>query len=184
MRTNYRGTMRRDEFGSRIDRHHSALLAYGVPFASILAGSLLPFLVIASAVPLVPPIGFMMLVGWRLVRPGIMPVWAGFALGLWDDLFSGFPFGSATLLWSMAMLAIEALEARFPWHGFIQDWITAGLILSAYLLIATLLSGGRSSLPMLLAIVPQLLLSLMLFPIVSRMVARLDRLRLTRFRKF
>jgi len=34
------------------------------------------------------------------------------------------------------------------------------------------------------AILPQLLLSVLLFPIVSRMIARLDRLRLMRFRKF
>lgn len=184
MRTAYRGSVRRDEFGSRINRRHSSVLAYGIPVISILLGSLLPILFVASAVPLVPPMGLMILLGWRLVRPGIIPVWAGFPLGIWDDLFSGFPFGSAILLWSMALLGIEALEARFPWHGFVQDWMTAGLILSVYLLVATLLSGGHGSFPMLLALIPQLLLSLMLFPIISRMIARLDRLRLTRFQEF
>ena len=184
MRTAYRGAVRRDEFGSRINRRHSSMLAYGIPVLSILIGSILPILFVASAVPLLPPMGLMILLGWRLVRPGIIPVWAGFPLGMWDDLFSGYPFGSAILLWSMALLAIEALEARFPWHGFVQDWLTAGLILGAYLLVATLLSGGHGSFPMLLALVPQLLLSLMLFPIISRMIARLDRLRLTRFREF
>ncbi len=184
MRTAYRGSVRKDEFGSRINRRHSSMLAYGIPVISILLGSLLPILFVASAVPLVPPMGMMILLGWRLVRPGIIPVWAGFPLGIWDDLFSGFPFGSAVLLWSMALLGIEALEARFPWHGFFQDWLTAGLILSTYLLVATLLSGGHGSFPMLLALIPQLLLSLMLFPIISRMIARLDRLRLTRFQEF
>ncbi|MGB3378740.1 MAG: rod shape-determining protein MreD [Allopontixanthobacter sediminis] len=184
MRTAYRGAVRRDEFGSRIDRRHSSLLAYGIPLASILLGSVLPMLFIASAVPLVPPMGFMVLIGWRLIRPGIIPIWAGFPLGIWDDLFSGFPFGSAILLWSMTLVAIEALEARFPWHGFVQDWLTAALIIIVYLLVATLLSGAHGSFPMLLALVPQLLLSVLLFPIISRMIARLDRLRLTRFRKF
>lgn len=184
MRTNYRGAARRDEFGSRINRRHSGVLAYSVPYLSILLASLLPNFFIASAVPLIPPMGLMMLIGWRLVRPGIMPVWAGFPLGMWDDLFSGFPFGSAILLWSMTMVAIEALEARFPWHGFVQDWLIAGFILTTYLLVATLLSGGHGSFPMLLAIVPQLLLSLLLFPIISLMIARLDRIRLTRFQEF
>jgi rod shape-determining protein MreD len=184
MRTNYRGTARRDEFGSRIDRRHSGMLAIGIPPLSILLASLLPILFVASAVPLIPPLGLMMLIGWRLVRPGIMPVWAGFPLGLWSDLFSGYPFGSAILLWSMAMLAIEALEARFPWRGFVQDWLTATLILSSYLLFAAVLSGAVVSVPLLQAILPQLLLSVLLFPIVSRMIARLDRLRLMRFRKF
>lgn len=184
MRAAPRGALRRDQFGSRINRRHSAFLAYGIPVASILLGSMLPILFIATAVPLVPPMGFMLLIGWRLVRPGVIPVWAGFPLGMWDDLFSGFPFGSAILLWSMALIAIEAFEARFPWHGFVQDWLIAALIIVAYLLIATLLSGAHGSYPMLLALVPQLLLSVLLFPIISRMVARLDRLRLTRFRKF
>lgn len=184
MRTTHRGTVRRDEFGSRINRRHSPMLAYGIPVASIMLGSILPVLIVASAVPLVPPTGFMILLGWRLVRPGIIPVWAGFPLGLWDDLFSGFPFGSAILLWSLALLAMDMIESRLPWHGFIQDWMTGGLILCAYLLVATLLSGGHGSFPMLLALVPQILLCLLLFPIISRMIARLDRLRLTRFQEF
>lgn len=183
MRAAHRGALRRDQFGSRINRRHSAILAYGIPVASIMLGSIVPILFIASAVPLVPPMGFMFLLGWRLVRPGVVPIWAGFPLGIWDDLFSGFPFGSAILLWSMALVAIEAFEARFPWHGFIQDWLIAAFIITVYLLVATLLSGAHGSFPMLLALVPQLLLSVLLFPIVSRMVARFDRLRLTRFRK-
>ena len=44
------------------------------------------------------------------------------------------------------------------------------------------LSGGEFDLPMLLAILPQIILSIALFPLISRLVARLDRLRLTRFR--
>ncbi len=184
MRTEYRGSARRDEFGSRINRRHSSVVAYSIPYISILLASLVPMFFVASAVPLIPPMGLMMLIGWRLVRPGIMPVWVGFPLGMWDDLFSGFPFGSAILLWSMTMLAIEALEARFPWHNFVQDWVTAGLLLTTYLLIATLLSGGHGSFPMLQAIVPQLLLSLLLFPMIARMIALLDRMRLTRFREY
>ncbi len=182
MKTEYRGTARRDEYGSRINRQHSPLLAYGIPYASILLGSFLPTLVIASAVPLVPPLGLMLLVGWRLARPGILPVWAGFPLGMFDDLFSGFPFGSAILLWSMAMIAIEAIEARFPWRGFLQDWLTAAVILAAYMFVSTIMSGGKVGGAMIAAFTPQLLLSLLLFPIITRIVARLDRLRLMRVR--
>lgn len=183
MRTKYRGSARRDQYGSRLNRQHSTILAYGIPIFSILAASLIPTFFVASAVPLIPPLGLIVLVGWRLVRPGIIPVWAGFPLGLWDDLFSGYPLGSAIFLWSMALLAIDALEARFPWHGFMQDWLTATLVLSIYLPIAAFLSIGHVSFPMLQAILPQLLLSVLLYPIISRMIARLDRLRLTRFRE-
>src|SRR3546814_6157237 len=54
-------------------------------------------------------------------------MWSGAVLGAIDDRFSGQPFGSAILLWSLAMLVLEFVEARFPWRGFWQDWLTAGL---------------------------------------------------------
>ena len=52
-------------------------------------GSMLTALPLVSGLPLVPPFGFLMLLAWRFVRPGLLPVWAGLPLGLWDDLFSG-----------------------------------------------------------------------------------------------
>ena len=38
---------------------------------------------------------------------------------MFDDLFSGQPMGSAMLLWSVAMIALEAIEQRFPWRGYL-----------------------------------------------------------------
>ncbi len=173
---------RRDAYGRRINRDHSSALAYSVPWISILLASLIPVFAIASAVPFVPPFGLMMLIAWRLVRPGLLPIWAGFPLGMVDDLFSGQPFGSAIFLWSVVMLAIEVIEARFPWRNFVQDWFIAANILTVYLVLAALLSGGMIGLASLAALGPQLLLSLLLMPIISRMVARLDRFRLLRIR--
>lgn len=173
---------RSDPYGSRINRTHSTLLAHVTPWLSIIIGSLLTQLPIAAAIPMMPPLGFMMLLAWRLVRPGLLPVWAGFPLGAFDDLFSGQPFGSAILLWSLTMLGIELLEFRFPWRGFIQDWLVASLVLSAYLVLAALLSGAGLTWPTLVGLGPQLVLSVLLFPLVARLAAGLDRLRLTRIR--
>lgn len=173
---------RRDPYGSKINRAHSPTLAYAIPWVSVMAGSLLPQLPIASAVPLVPPLGFLMLLSWRFVRPGLLPVWAGFPLGLFDDLFSGQPFGSAIMLWSMTMIGLEILEARFPWRGFYQDWTVAGVVSAWYLVMAALFSGGQVGGTMVAVLVPQLVLTLILIPILSRFTAGLDRYRLTRFR--
>lgn len=173
---------RRDRYGSKINRSHSPALAYAVPWLSVLLGSLLPQLVIASAVPMVPPLGYLMLLSWRLVRPGLLPVWAGFPLGLFDDLFSGQPFGSAILLWSITMLGMEVFEAKFPWRGFFQDWLVAGVVVTGYLLVAALFSGGEIGATMLLVLGPQIVLSLVMIPVVARLVAALDRFRLTRVR--
>lgn len=173
---------RRDPYGSRINRTHSRLLAYATPWLAIMLGSLLAQLPIATAVSIMPPLGFMLLIAWRLVRPGLLPVWTGFPLGAFDDLFSGQPFGSAILLWSLTMLGIELLEFRFPWRGFVQDWLVAAVVVTAYLALAALVSGASPSRYALIALGPQIVLSLLLFPIVARLTAGLDRLRLTRIR--
>lgn len=178
----YAPRARSDAYGRRINRAHSPTIALAVPWLSILAASLLPVFFIASALPLVPPAGFVMLVAWRLVRPGLLPVWAGFPLGLFDDLFSGQPLGSAVLLWSLTMIAIELLDRRIPWRSFPQDWIAATLALLGYLLAAFVLSGATATAPALVALGPQALLSVLLFPAAARLVATLDRLRLTRYR--
>ena len=173
---------RRDRYGSKINRAHSPALAHAVPWVSIMLGSLLPQLPIASAVPLSPPLGFLMLLSWRLVRPGLLPVWAGFPLGAFDDLFSGQPFGCAILLWSLTMLGMELFEAKFPWRGFLQDWLVMSVIAAGYLVTAALFSGGRIGGTMLLVLGPQFVFTVALIPILSRFVAGLDRFRLTRVR--
>lgn len=174
---------RSDAYGSRLNRSHSPLLANVVPWASILIASFLPVFFIAAALPMIPPFGYLMLIGWRLSRPGLLPVWAGIPLGIFDDLYSGQPFGFALLTWSVTMLAIEAMEMRLPWRSFLQDWLVASLLAALYLGSGWILSGATPTLPSLIALVPQIVLTIFVFPIVSRLVARLDLLRLWRWKR-
>lgn len=174
---------RSDAYGSRINRSHSPLLANVLPWMSILLGSLIPFFVIAGALPMVPPLGFLMLIGWRLVRPGLLPVWAGFPLGLFDDLYSGQPFGFAILFWSASLLVIEAIELRWPWRVFWQDWFTASILVIAYLVGGWLLSGATPNFHSLVALLPQLFISILVFPLIARLIAHLDAFRLRRWRR-
>lgn len=178
----YAPRARSDAYGRRINREHSPLIALALPWLTIIVGSILPLFFIATALPLVPPTGYLMLVAWRLVRPGLLPVWAGFPLGLFDDLLSGQPLGSGTLLWSLTMIAIEILDRRVPWRSFLQDWIAAGLSVLGYLLAAFLVSGAQPGAPALVALGPQAILSVLLFPAAARLASALDRLRLTRWR--
>jgi rod shape-determining protein MreD len=174
---------RRDPYGSRINRRESLLLAYGLPWATILLGSLTPWLPIIAPAPVLPPFGFLLMLAWRLLRPGLLPLWAGLPLGLFDDLYSGQPMGSGVLLFSIALIVIELVEIRFPWRNFWLDWLTATGLIVPYLVAAALLSGTELTIVQLRVIAPQLLLSLVLFPIIARVVAMLDRLRLMRVRR-
>ena len=171
---------RRDPFGSRINRTHSPILALGLPWLTVMLGSLTPWLPVIAPAPVLPPFGFMVLLAWRLLRPGLLPLWAGVPLGLFDDLYSGQPMGSAVLLFSLVLLGIELIEYRFPWRGFLLDWGLATAIVAIYLAIAALISGARLTPVQLTVIVPQLLLSIVLYPLVAYLVAQLDRLRLMR----
>ena len=174
---------RRDAFGSKINRDHSRLLAFGVPWLTILLGSLSPLLPIIAPAPVLPPLGYLFMLSWRLLRPGLLPLWAGLPLGLVDDLFSGQPFGSGILLFSLTLIAIELIDIRFPWRGFWQDWLVAAALLAAYLAFAALISGADIGLRQLGALGPQFLLSVIAYPIIARMVSLLDRLRLLRVRR-
>ncbi len=174
---------RRDTYGKKINRDHSPVLVYGIPWLTIMLGSLTPMLPVIASAPVLPPFGLMFLVAWRVLRPGLIPLWAGFPLGLFDDFYSGQPLGSGILLFSCSLIALDLVEMRFPWRNFWQDWLIAVLVLTIYLVIAAVVSGAEPTLVHLRVIIPQLLLSVVTFPIVARMVSVLDRVRLMRVRR-
>lgn len=172
-----------DPFRKRINHAPSPVVAVAVPWVSIAFASLSPTWPLFASSPVMPPLGFLMLLAWRQIRPGLLPVWAGLPLGLIDDLYSGQPLGSAILLWSVAMLVLEAVEARFPWRSFLHEWFVASAMLIPYLLLTALLaklSGGGTPFA---AMLPQALATLLIYPLVGRLVAWLDRARLVQIKK-
>ena len=172
-----------ERYPQQIDRAPSSLLAGGVPWLSVMLASLIPGWAIIASAPIVPPLGLMVLLGWRLLRPGLLPLWAGLPLGLFDDLFSGQPLGSAVLLWSLAMIVLEAVETRFPWRNFLQDWMAAAGLLTAAIFFGTVfanLSGGSTRLSVMF---PQLAVAVLGYPLIARLVALLDRFRLLNVRE-
>lgn len=173
---------RSDPYGSRIERRHSVTVALSLPWISIILASVLPVFVIATALPLVPPLGFVLFLSWRMVRPGLLPLWSGAALGFIDDLFNGQPFGFAIMAWSLTLLVMDIIESWFPWRSFLLDWGTAAVIIALYILLGAVLSGAVLSGPLFAALVPQLVLSTLSFPVAARAVALLDRARLRRWR--
>jgi rod shape-determining protein MreD len=172
-----------DRLRKRINRAPSPILARGVPWASVMLLSMVPFAPLFASAPIVPPLAFMALMAWRMLRPGMLPVWAGAPLGAVDDLYSGQPFGSAVLLWSCAMLIMEIVDVRLRWRGFLQDWALAAALVAGYLILATLISNLTGGHAPLRAILPQIALSLIAHPLITSLVAALDRFRLLPLRK-
>ncbi|MFN3619777.1 rod shape-determining protein MreD [Sphingorhabdus sp.] len=166
------------EYESRFDREQSLLKMLAIPIASVILASMVTTLPVLTAEPLVPPFGLLMFLSWRLMRPGLLPVWSGVPFGLIDDLFSGQPFGSAGLLWSLAMLTVEVIDARAIWRDYLQDWLIAALLITAVLLGGVWIAGMAHAAPDPVIVLPQIILSILLYPLVVRICARLDSWRL------
>jgi rod shape-determining protein MreD len=162
----------------RLNRGPSPVLANGLPWLSTMLASMVTFSPIVASAPVLPPLGFMTLLAWRLLRPTLLPVWAGLPLGLFDDLYSGQPFGSGMVLWSLTMLAMDVIDEKFLWRGFVQDWLTAAALLAAYVVLTATLAGLVTGYPLPVTVGPQVLLTVLLHPVVTRVVALLDRVRL------
>ncbi len=168
-------------FNKRLNRAPSPVLAIGTPWVSVLLFSLAPILPIIASAPVMPPLGFMLLLAWRQVRPGLLPVWAGVPLGAFDDVFSGQPFGSAILLWTLAAILLDLLEARFPFRHFLIDWAVSSVMVCAYLALSLVFANAAGASASIMVIAPQALTSLLLLPLVGRLVSALDRFRLVPF---
>lgn len=166
----------------RINRAPSPAIALAVPWLMVMLGSLSPAWPVIAGSPVLPPVGLMVMIAWLQFRPGIFPAWVGFPLGLFDDLFSGQPFGTAALLWSLTVLILEAQEVRFPWRTYWQDWIVGAALVCANIVLAAAIAGTASATTPATLILPQLALALLAFPFVGRLVALFDRVRLLRVR--
>ncbi|MEZ5744409.1 MAG: rod shape-determining protein MreD [Sphingomonadaceae bacterium] len=143
--------------------------------------SMLAVVVVIASTPLMPPLGFMMFLAWRQLRPGLLPVWAGLPLGMIDDIFSGQPIGSAIFLWSIAAIALDVVEARLPWRNFLTEWLLAAGMLIAYIGGSLALANMAGAATPLWVTVPQIAISILVYPLFGRLVALFDRLRLTPF---
>src|SRR5699024_7185718 len=71
-----------------------------IPVASVMVGSLITIVPLIATFPVLPPLGLMTLLAWRLLRPEWMRIWSPLPFGFFDDLVSGQPLGSAILLWT------------------------------------------------------------------------------------
>ncbi len=158
---------------ARFEEPPPPLIVWLVPIASVMAGSLMTIVPIVATLPIMPPFGLLMLLAWRLRRPDAFRVWAPAPLGLFDDLVSGQPLGSAILFWSLAALAIAVLETRMVWRTFWQDWLIAGLAIAACLslgrFVATPIGAHVDT-----ALVMQMVAAIALYPLAARIVARID----------
>ena len=131
--------------------------------------------------PVLPPLGLLFFLCWQLLRSEMWPVWIGLPLGLWDDLFSGAPIGTAVGLWTLASIAIAYSSQRIYWRGFLHDWAIAALLIAIIQSLAALITHPQADTRLVLGlVVPQIIISALLVPLFMRLTGKFDNFRLKR----
>jgi rod shape-determining protein MreD len=175
---NYRAIAGRPRgYDPRLRRAPSAIETQLVPIVTTLLASMAPLLPQVATAPTMPPWGLLVLLGWRLLDRDIWPVWMALPLGLFDDMFSGQPLGSAMFLWTSAFLIIEVFDRRMIWRDYKEDWTIAAALIAMVLvggLVTARATGGATPL---YVILPQIAISALCFPMIVRFCAAIDRLR-------
>lgn len=161
-------------YRSRLGRQPSKLRINIVPILSVILGSMITTLPIITDFPILPPMGLLVLLAWRLIRPGMWPVWVAFPLGLIDDIFSGQPIGSAAFLWSAAFIFLEIVDRRTPERDYWQDWLIAIFVIVVVIACGMLLIDFKANLPHLDILIPQMLISALSYLFVARIVGAID----------
>lgn len=150
-----------------------------LPIISTILGSMMTLLPIVASSPVLPPFGLLMLLSWRLIRPELWPIWIGLPLGLVDDLFSGQPLGSAMLIWTVILLGIDQADRRILFRDYWQDWFIASIAIIVGLIGGLFTANAAGGNAKMMLIMPQMLVSVLMFPIVARFCVLLDRWRLS-----
>jgi len=151
-----------------------------VPLLSTFAAILLALLPIVATSPLLPDFGFLLLITWRLLRPEIWTPRMALGLGLIADLVVGHPIGQSMLLWTSLFLVFDLIDSRLGFRDYMMDWlIAAGAIIfntvGAWYI--ALIMGSDVSFGIM---GPQIVLSILAYPLAARAVLALDRWRLMR----
>jgi rod shape-determining protein MreD len=151
-----------------------------IPIATVLIGSCLTLLPFIATAPVLPPLGLLVALGWRLLRPELWAAWVALPLGLADDLITGTAPGTAMTLWTISFLWIDLIDARPMWRDHWMDWwIAIGAILFCGFgqwAIGYFVAGGGAFWTM----IPPTLLAILCFPPIARLCALLDRWRLAK----
>lgn len=166
--------------GSSTDVALSDLRRRYVPILSTLVACLLDLVPLVMSSPLVPDIAFLVLIAWRLLRPEIWSAATALPLGLFNDLVSGHPLGQSMALWTIAFLLFDLIDSRVGWRDYWMDWMFASIAIPFYTFGGWFIAHLMGSETGMIVMVPQILLSLLAFPLIARFVLGLDRWRLSR----
>lgn len=154
--------------------------AHLMPAATVVAASFLAALPIVSNSGWYPDFGYLALLGWRLLRADPWPAWWAAPMGLVNDLFTGYPLGFSMALWAATMLLLDLVDRRTMWRDYWIEWVLAAVLIAIDELFQWRVAGFVGGAPPLEHMVPPIVISICVFPVVAWIVSRIDAWRLGR----
>lgn len=145
------------------------------PTAFTIATLLLMMLPVWRHGPILPQFGLLGICYWATNRPGLMPAFAAFIIGLVQDLWLGMPLGVNASLLMLVALVLASQNLVFASRPFSFAWLMMVPITLLYSVGSWALGafGGRQSdFHMLLV---QSGATLLVFPIITSLHARVQR---------
>jgi rod shape-determining protein MreD len=132
-----------------------------------------PLLVPAPAFPQVALLGIFV---WTTFQPGLMPPWLAFVLGMVADLLFAQPLGVNATLFAATAGFVRLFEARYGHHVHGFDWAMAAAVIIAFEAATWgLMSVAGRPVP-LLPLGWQAVTSMVAYPLVVALCARIQRL--------
>ena len=151
-----------------------------VPIASTILACLVNVLPIIVSTPIIPDFAFLVLLAWRLLRPEMWSVTTAIPLGLLNDLLAGHPLGQSAALWTSIFLIMDLVDSRVAWRDYWMDWMLAAVFILGYTFGDWAIGRWMGSTAQFGILWPQIGASILLYPVVARIVLVLDRWRLAR----
>jgi len=141
-------------------------------------------LVLLSAIPfqvpglarIMPLFSLMAIFHWGVNRSELLPVYAVFCIGIFQDALSGVPMGVHTVVFVMAYSVVLAQHRFFLGKSFYVIWLGYALVAAgSFLLIWMLVSAFSAAAVDSRAVVSQYLLSVGCYPVVAHLFSRWQR---------
>jgi rod shape-determining protein MreD len=151
-----------------------------LPAASVVVASLLAALPIVSMSGWYPDFGYVVLIAWRLLRADPWPAWWAAPLGLVNDLFTGYPIGFSIALWSATMLALDLIDRRTMWRDYWIEWMLAAVLITVDEWFQWRVAQTTGAAPAFTKMIPPIVISICVFPLIAWIVSRIDAWRLGR----
>ncbi|RMD61378.1 MAG: rod shape-determining protein MreD [Alphaproteobacteria bacterium] len=124
---------------TRLDLLARHLFPFGLSVLLIMTGAI--HLPVPDLSPIMPSFGLIAVYYWAIHRPDLVPSWAVFVLGLFQDLLTGGPLG-LTIIVLLALWAAVGTQRRLLATGsFVFAWAVFVAMAAAAFLLMWLLHG-------------------------------------------